>query len=252
MNIINGIIFLPLYLKKILRGKYLNNRWKNFDYIYNNLPCKNIEFYRNNIDIAEIEHQVGRYLNMQSIVNEIIEDKLEGSVVEFGTFQGLGLILLDRLLASHSKTIIGIDSFEGLPESSTIWKKGLFSNTSLELVKKNIKKYSSNPSNFVLIKGWFNDKYVSDTLYSSTQNVILVHFDSDLGSSTYSAIKMVEPYLLNRNKPIYFLFDDWGCSPDEIPDVFNNWLKNAEDIYNFKAKKLYSTKLTRYYKLTFS
>jgi hypothetical protein len=36
------------------------------------------------------------------------------------------------------RKLIGIDSFEDLPESSTIWIKGAFNKTSIELAQKNI------------------------------------------------------------------------------------------------------------------
>ena len=191
---------------------------------------------------------------MKKICDEIITDGIEGDIVEFGTFQGLGLILLSSCFTGDKtkRKLIGIDSFEGLPESSTIWIKGTFNNTSLELAKINIQSKIKNMSLSVeLIKGWFNDKLVEEKLRSICQEIALIHFDADLGSSTKEALTLITPYLVNRTKPIYFLFDDWGCHPDEVPDAFLNWLSSASISLNLQAHKLSSTNLTRYYKITF-
>lgn len=139
-----------------------------------------------------------------------------------------------------------------MPESSTIWTKGEFNNTTLNLTIQNINKNSSNKDSFVLIKGWFNDLAVSESLYKETNNICLIHFDADLGSSTIQALKIIEPYLKNRINPIYFLFDDWGCHQDEVPDAFLEWLITAQNTYKLQAQKISTTKLTRYYKIIFN
>ena len=84
----------------------------------------------------EAEHQIGRFLNMQKVLNEIEKNNISGDIVEFGTWQGQGLMLFDIALSKKTqRNLIGIDSFEGLPETSTIWKKGDFSNTLLAKVR---------------------------------------------------------------------------------------------------------------------
>ena len=195
---------------------------------------------------------VGRYLNMKDIVNEIKKDNIEGDIVEFGTWQGLGLLILNLCFGYHKRKLIGIDSFEGLPETSTIWNKGAFNDTTLNLALQNISINALNKESFKLIKGWFNDKYVSEALYKETNNICLIHFDADLGSSTTQALKIIEPYLKNRSNPIYFLFDDWGCHQDEVPEAFLGWLTTAQNTFNFKAYKMSTTRLTRYYKIVFN
>lgn len=84
----------------------------------------------------EAERQIGRFLNMQKVLNEIEKNNISGDIVEFGTWQGQGLMLFDIALSTKTqRNLIGIDSFEGLPETSTIWKKGDFSNTLLAKVR---------------------------------------------------------------------------------------------------------------------
>ena len=61
----------------------------------------------------------------------------------------------------------------------------------------------------------------------------------------------MEKYLIERKEPIYFLFDDWGCHPDEVPEAFYSWLEQSTIAFKVHAEKLSSTRFTRYYRLTF-
>jgi hypothetical protein len=247
-------------LKKALNKLYyitndeikLNLNWSNIDFI---LKQKNFnhEYLYNHNKITEIEHQVGRYLNMKIVIDDLINNKVEGDILEFGTYQGLGLTYFARLLNEKKieKKLIGIDSFEGLPHSSTIWKKGDFANTELEYVKNNILNYSNLDSeNLVLIQGWFNDIHVEKKINEIINDIALVHFDADLYSSTLEALNLIEPYVFKRNNIIYFLFDDWCCHQNEVPDAFYLWLDEFRKKQNFTLEKFATTKLTRYYKLT--
>jgi len=78
----------------------------------------------------------------------------------------------------------------------------------------------------------------------------LVHFDADLASSTTDALRIIEPYLVERVQPMFFLFDDWGCHQDEVPEAFLAWLEYAKPKFGIRAEKLYTTNLTRYYRIS--
>lgn len=259
-KIIRAIISPKLILKKVkstyinYKERKINKRWRDQEYVLKNRQNFNQEYYLNHKNIREVEHHVGRFLNMKKIVNEIIENEIPGDVLEFGTWQGTSLISISNLFKNESskKSFVGVDSFEGLPESSNFWQKGDFNNTSIEIIKKKIEKYVSIKSNIVLIKGWFNDPKVKKEIYDKISSVSLIHFDSDLGSSTRQALEISEKFLINRKKPMFFLFDDWGCHPDEVPDAFLNWAESNKEKHLFNYKKISSTNLTRYYKLNFN
>jgi hypothetical protein len=248
----NKIFLIFRQKKKSIFNAKLNELWKRQEYILANLPKTNRQFYNLNKQIPQIEHQVGRYLNCKDIVDEIKKENIEGDILEFGTWQGLSLIIFNLIFGNNDRKFIGVDSFEGLPETSTIWSKGDFNNTSYNLAHQNIANNFSNKNQFKLIKGWFNQESTRASVYAETNNVCLIHFDADLGSSTSHALNIIEPYLKNRSKPIYFLFDDWGCHQDEVPDAFLSWLPNASLTYKLQAHKLSTTRLTRYYKITFN
>ena len=189
---------------------------------------------------------------MQKILKIVGERNLAGDIVEFGTWQGQGLRLLD--LAAYKKfekKLIGIDSFQGLPTSSTIWQKGAFSNTSVQKVERNIIEKIESFSGASLIEGWFDDPAVAEKLYSDVSEIAVVHLDADLGVSTLQALKVLEPYFKTRKQPMFLLFDDWGCHPNEVPDAFNAWLNEAQSSFGVKAEVVCFTNLTRYYELSF-
>lgn len=248
------IVFIISQKKRSFLNKLLNESWSRQEYILANLPKTNIKFYNSNKNITEIEHQVGRYLNYKKIINEIIKINIKGDILEFGVWQGLSLIIINRIFGGggDDRKFIGVDSFEGLPKTSTNWTKGQFNNTNYNLAYKNIANNFLNKNQFKLIKGWFNQKSVHNNIYSYTNKLCLIHFDADLGYSTTLALNIIEPYLKNRSEPIYFLFDDWGCHPDEVPDAFLSWLPKASLKYKFKAHKISSTRFTRNYKITFN
>ncbi len=208
-------------------------------------------------EYTDIEHQVGRAINMKKIVDEICIKNLSGDVIEFGTYKGLGLCLLNQFFfenkySNNNRLFIGVDSFEGLPHSSNIWKKGQFSDAEMEKTQNFIIKESNNQINLSLIKAFFEDKNLNKKIYDLTNDLILVHFDADLGSSTKSALSIIEKFIIERKKPIYFLFDDWGDYPEEVPKAYNSWLEKMSKVISFKSKEIYATKNTRYFRLEFN
>jgi hypothetical protein len=256
INIINKFIIQPLmlgrYILRRIDERRTNRRWSNQDYILEKIELADFSIIAKYANCPEVEHQIGRYANMKAVIAEIERDNIPGDIVEFGTWQGLGIILLSRLFNSHGTTrkFVGIDSFEGLPETSTIWREGQFNDTNYNFAYENISKHKASGWDFSLIKGWFDDPLVANQLYQAVNDVALVHFDADLKSSTTQALKIIETYLKTISHPIFFLFDDWGCHPDEVPDAFFEWLDTACLKYNIYVTKISSTKYARYYKIS--
>ena len=235
-----------------IRKNYLNKKWKKFNFLMSQFNKFEKGLLIENKNVRELEHQVGRFLNIKCIKDEIDKVGLKGDVLEFGTWQGLGIIYLSNIFENRNMKYIGVDSFEGLPDSSTIWKKGNFNDTKESNAKENILKFGKvNPENLFLIKGWFDDPIVKEKLLEVCDDILLVHLDADLGSSTKIALELIEGFISNRSKPLYLLFDDWGCHPDEVPDAFWNWVLLNHNKYKFSLTKVCSTNLTRYYKLDF-
>ena len=235
------------------RNAKINKLWTNQDFILANVQAAQSWPVSKYEGLQEAEHQIKRFRNIKNVVREALEINVSGDIIEFGTWQGMGLLLFNLALEHDqlSRKLVGVDSFEGLPENSNGWKKGDLSNTSLETAHKNINKRIRRDQEFKLIQGWFDDEKTINKIYSEVSKVAIVHFDADLGSSTATALKIMEKYLIERKEPIYFLFDDWGCHPDEVPEAFYSWLEQSTIAFKVHAEKLSSTRFTRYYRLTF-
>lgn len=249
---------IPIEIKSLIRRHLLVEKdyWVNSKYSGANLD-KHLSIavettYEELKSFREAEHQIGRFLNMKKVLKNTKKLDLHGDLVEFGTWQGQGLRLFDLAAEEKiNKKLVGIDSFEGLPETSTIWHKGSFSNTNCETVKERLEQDTKHFTGVELIKGWFNDPNVAKSLYNIVDDIAIVHLDADLGSSTSEALAILDPYFKKRKQPMYVLFDDWGCHPNEVPEAFNAWLDKAKSRYSLKATMVYYTNLTRYYRLDF-
>jgi hypothetical protein len=139
--------------------KILNKKFRNQAHILEYLATKSIEelsnlYYKYN-SVVELEHQVGRFINMNRISKELKSSDKYFSIVEFGTYKGLGLLLLDRAFSrqqiGNSITYVGIDGFNGLPESSTIWKKNDFSDITYDECLRNLHQNISSTVEVKLI-----------------------------------------------------------------------------------------------------
>jgi O-methyltransferase len=195
----------------------------------------------------EMEHQVGRLLNMNKIVKEIKDNNTPGDFIEFGVHQGFSLMWLARLRDLHGlndKKIIGVDSFEGLPISSGFWQKACFDDTSNDVVKQTLQSNLTDTQcqNITIIKSWFDEPTLFDKLQVESDSLSLIHMDCDLKVSLRSAFLLIEKYLAGTQ---YVLFDDWGICDEEIPTGFREW----KDTHPYSKSKIYDTNITRYYKV---
>jgi hypothetical protein len=210
-------------------------------------------FIVKSLKFREGEHQIGRLINIREVFKNMHENNLIGDIIEFGSHQGYGLYWLayfrDKYGFKNVK-VIGLDSFEGLPASSTIWKKGQFNDTSLYICRSNLKKYLNiqklENRNIFLIKGWFDNKEVKKILSELSWNFSLVHIDCDLGSSSSMALELMNN--LNTSQHFFILFDDWFLIDDEIPKSFNKFFKNNKN--KFIIENISRTVFTNYFKVS--
>ncbi len=118
----------------------------------------------------EIEHQIGRLKNFKKIVSEMKQNNIKGDIIEFGTWQGFSLLWLSYFIerqALFSKKIIGIDSFEGLPNTKGIFAKGAFSDTSKAECENNLKQ---SPYLYGVTK---RNIFIEDSSFSKTESILL-------------------------------------------------------------------------------
>lgn len=116
--------------------------------------------------------------------------------LEFGVFQGHTLHKMAK--ARPMATVIGFDSFEGLPEH---WRdnfgKGMF-NLGSQIPRL--------PENSAVFKGWFNETVPRfKSLLKENKKVDLIHMDADLYSSTKTVFDCLHE---NIKDGTYIVFDE--------------------------------------------
>ena len=113
--------------------------------------------------------QLLKFIIGEYVKNNDYKDKL---FLEFGTYKGESINFLSSLMPEVK--FYGFDTFEGLPESFSIWKKGEFD------IKGKLPKVNNNVS---LIKGYFNET-LPKFLEEHKEKAAFIHIDCDLYSST--------------------------------------------------------------------
>lgn len=112
----------------------------------------------------------------------LVERHPQGWAIEFGVYSGHSL----SIIAEHMP-VIGLDSFEGLPED---WREGFPQGTFddapglLELMGPNR----------MIVPGWFNET-IPYLLARGLPKIGLIHIDCDLYSSTVTALEGMREYI---------------------------------------------------------
>jgi hypothetical protein len=139
----------------------------------------------------------------------------EGTAIEFGVFSGS---TLKAIRESFSGSVIGFDSFDGLPED---WRDGFSEGT---FATQQIPKIN----NSIIVVGVFQQTLTAYlSRFKGTIN--LVHFDADLYSSTSFCLKEVTNYLADES---IFIFDEYHNYPgweDHEHKAFIEWLAANRD-----------------------
>ncbi len=131
--------------------------------------------------------------------SSLISD-VNGSICEFGVFQGYTLKLLS--MKNPTKKIIGFDSFDGLPEN---WRPGFLKGE----FKTTIPDFSEH--NISIFKGLFNET-IPQYIESNHEPIALLHVDCDLYESTVSVLEALWSRLAPNAVIVfdeYFNYPEW-------------------------------------------
>lgn len=164
-----GLIILNFPLLRLLKYRY---RYNIFDSIHKEATKDSVKYIcekaPNSVMLGN-RKQLLKFALKEYVKNSEYKDKL---FLEFGTYKG-ELINFCSSLIPEAK-FYGFDSFEGLPESFSIWKRGRFD------IKGKLPKVNKNVS---LIKGYFNET-LPKFLEKHKEKAAFIHIDCDLYSST--------------------------------------------------------------------
>ena len=164
-----GLIILNFPLLRLLKYRY---RYNIFDSIHKEATKDSVKYIcekASNSVMLGNRKQLLKFALKEYVKNSEYKDKL---FLEFGTYKG-ELINFCSSLIPEAK-FYGFDSFEGLPESFSIWKRGRFD------IKGKLPKVNKNVS---LIKGYFNET-LPKFLEEHKEKASFIHIDCDLYSST--------------------------------------------------------------------
>lgn len=157
-----------------------------------------------------------RLSNLEFCVKDVIEQNVEGDLIEAGVWKGGACIFMRALLDifdEPEKNVWLADSFRGLPPSNADFypdDEGLnfheFEELAIskEVVQENFKKYDLLDDRVQFLEGWFED-----TLPQAPINKLsILRLDGDLYQSTINALFYLYPKLSTGG---YCIIDDWGA-----------------------------------------
>jgi len=157
-----------------------------------------------------------RLCNIEACLTNIINNKVEGDLIETGVWRGGACIFMRALLEDKGisdKKVWVADSFEGLPIPNSILypdDSGDISYTfnelsvSLDEVKNNFANYHFLDDQVVFLKGWFKDTLPAAPI----GKLSMLRLDGDLYESTIDALFYLYPKLSPGG---YCIIDDWGA-----------------------------------------
>jgi O-methyltransferase len=167
---------------------------------------------------AETMIGLRRLENLQACISDVIQNEVEGDLIETGVWRGGATIFMRAVLKAFgdNKRLVWVaDSFEGLPKPSPelypadegaqffLYNDSL--GVPLEQVKANFEKYDLLDEQVRFLKGWFKD-----TLPTAPINTLAVlRLDGDLYESTIIALRSLYPKLSIGG---YVIIDDYAPS----------------------------------------
>lgn len=162
---------------------------------------------------------IKRLESLRDCVRTVIDEGIEGDLVETGVWRGGASIFMRATLEAfgdRTRRVWCADSFEGLPapdldrypqDAGMIWHTRPELSVSLEQVQRNFEKYGLLDERVIFLKGWFKDTLPNAPI----ERVAVLRLDGDLYASTMDSLNS----LYSRVSPGGFIIvDDYGFPED--------------------------------------
>lgn len=156
--------------------------------------------------------------NLQTCVEDIIEQQVPGDLIEAGVWRGGASIFMRAVLKAYDildRRVWLADSFEGLPKpdvykypADILNQYHVFKTLSVSeaTVRKNFERYDLLDEQVQFLRGWFKDTLPN----APFEELALMRLDGDLYESTMDSLKYLYPKLSLGG---YVIIDDYGCVP---------------------------------------
>lgn len=140
-----------------------------------------------------------------SVLREVLADNPQGWAIEFGVYSGASLSMIAQRMP-----VIGLDSFEGLPED---WREGFPRGSFTPVDDLGLPRpgtyITPPPMNAMLVQGWFQDS-LAVLRERGLPKFGLVHIDCDLYSSTVMALDGIADSI---GEGTWIVFDEFHNYP---------------------------------------
>ena len=161
-----------------------------------------------------------RMSNLRSLLEDVIENNVEGDFIETGVWRGGACIYAKAIIDSYGvtdRTVWVADSFAGLPEpdgkkykldKGDLHYKEAALSVSRDQVEDNFRSYGQLDENVKFLEGWFKDTLPSAPI----QKVAVLRLDGDMYESTMDALLSLYEKVTPNG---YVIVDDYhaveGC-----------------------------------------
>ncbi len=153
--------------------------------------------------------------NLQSCIETVIGEGIEGDLIETGAWRGGACIFMRAVLAAYGvedRRVFVADSFEGLPRPDKKWRADRdntlhghkFMAISLDEVENNFRRYGLLDDKVVFLQGWFKDTLPDAPI----EKLSVLRLDGDMYGSTMDALQNLYPKL---SKGGFCIIDDYGA-----------------------------------------
>lgn len=169
------------------------------------------------VPVRELEDSYRRALEV--LVRSSTNDPV-GDYLEFGVYVGTSLLCMHRASRAAglpSLRLFGFDSFQGLPEETTLerdlgFKPGWF-RAEHEVVREHLTRSGIDWDRTFLVPGWYEETLRPELAKQlGIENAGIVMIDCDIYSSARKALAFCAPLIHTR---AVIFFDDWpGDGPD--------------------------------------
>jgi O-methyltransferase len=194
---------------------------------------------------------IRRLNNLQSCIENVLENDIPGCFVETGVWRGGSSIFAKAVFqhhGAHNRIVWCCDSFQGMPTPSSIdlsidmrtdFSDRDYLVASESDVADNFKKFGLLDKNVRFLKGWF-----SDTLPNAPiEKIAILRLDGDLYESTMDALKNLYYKLSNGGYVIVDDYKSWkGCR--RAVDEFRKENEIVDEIMDIDAHAIYWKRTT--------
>lgn len=161
---------------------------------------------------------IRRLDNIQSAIETVIREGVEGDLIETGVWRGGACIFIRAVLAAYgieNRKVFVADSFEGLPKPDEKYSADrgdkhhviTYFEVSRDEVENNFRKYGLLDDKVVFLQGWFKDTLPTAPI----DKLSIMRLDGDMYSSTIEPLINLYPKL---SKGGFCIIDDYalhGC-----------------------------------------